>query len=66
MPYTPRDSPTIVARIDADLRTVIETVAGNDPALRSLVLTGGFARGEGTVAHGQPVNDYDLDRKSVV
>lgn len=59
-PYTVHDSPALVARIDRDLATVTETVRHADPGLRSLVLTGGFARGEGTVRGGQPQNDYDF------
>ncbi len=58
--YTAHDTPTIQARIDRDLATIIARVLEADPRLRSLVLTGGFARGEGTVVDGQPQNDYDL------
>jgi hypothetical protein len=58
--YTVRDEPEVVARIEADLRRVVERVTQGDPHLRSLVLTGGFGRGEGAVLAGQPQNDYDF------
>ena len=58
--YTCRDTPEIVRRIERDLDHVTETVREHDPALRALVLTGGFARGEGAVRDGAPQNDYDL------
>lgn len=58
--YTIRDSPAVVARIRRDLSLIESVVRGSDPALRSLVLTGGFARGEGSVLDGVPQNDYDL------
>lgn len=60
MPYTVRDTPEIIARIEADLATVARVTRAGDPALRALVLTGGFARGEGAVMDGDPQNDYDL------
>lgn len=60
MPYTVRDTPAIVERIEADLALVVATVRKGDPGLRSLVLTGGFARGEGMVLGGVPQNDYDF------
>lgn len=60
MPYTRHDTPRTVARIERDLGLVRETVRRGDPRLRALVLTGGFARGEGTVLGGRPQNDYDL------
>lgn len=60
MPYTAHDTPALVARIDGDLADVVATVRAGDPRLRSLVLTGGFARGEGTVLDGAPQNDYDF------
>jgi predicted nucleotidyltransferase len=47
-------------RIRRDLRLIRETVRKRDPSLRGLILTGGFARGEGTVVDGMPQNDYDL------
>lgn len=58
--YTVRDTPEDVARIEADLATVQRTVRAADPALRGLVLTGGFARGEGGMLDGRPQNDYDF------
>lgn len=60
MPYTVRDTPDVVRRIDGDLAKVEAAVRAADPRLRSLVLTGGFARGEGTVLRGVPQNDYDF------
>lgn len=60
MAYTIHDTPETVARIEHDLRLIQDEVTKVDPALRSLVLTGGFARGEGAVLHGAPQNDYDL------
>jgi hypothetical protein len=58
--YTIHDTPTTVRRIQRDLSLVIQSVRAHDPALRSLVLTGGFARGEGSILHGEPQNDYDF------
>ncbi len=58
--YTINDTPNVVERIERDLDHVIETVRNNDPHLRSLILTGGFARGEGTISDGEPQNDYDF------
>lgn len=60
MPYTIADDPETVARIEQDLDHIQETVRRHDPHLRALVLTGGFARGEGAVRDGRPQNDYDL------
>lgn len=58
--YTVDDTPAVVRRVEDDLDHVEATVREGDPALRSLVLTGGFARGEGAVFDGQPQNDYDF------
>lgn len=58
--YTVDDTPDVVERIERDLESVVATVRESDPALRSLVLTGGFARGEGAMRDGQPQNDYDF------
>ncbi|MHB8633741.1 MAG: hypothetical protein ACYDBQ_07235 [Thermoplasmatota archaeon] len=60
MPYTPSDTPLVEARIGADLDDIVSTVRAADPALRAVVLTGGFARGEGGILDGRPVNDYDI------
>lgn len=60
MPYTVHDSRAARARIEDDLGVIVSEVREADPALRSLVLTGGFARGEGAMLDGQPQNDYDL------
>lgn len=48
------------SRVEADLAHVTDVVRQADPGLRSLVLTGAFARGEGAVVDGKPQNDYDL------
>jgi hypothetical protein len=58
--YTVADTPEVVRRIEGDLKRIQEVVQGGDPRLRALVLTGGFARGEGAVVQGVPQNDYDL------
>ena len=58
--YTVADTPQAVARIEGDLADVVATVRAGDPRLRSLVLTGGFARGEGAILDGRPQNDYDF------
>ncbi|HET6399656.1 MAG TPA: hypothetical protein VFH47_08905 [Candidatus Thermoplasmatota archaeon] len=60
MPYTIHDTPETLARIEADLDLVAREVRAVDPHLRSLVLTGGFARGEGAMKDGAPQNDYDF------
>ncbi len=68
MTSTPTPPPPIRAglppgtphRVVRDLNYVTDVVRDNDPALRALILTGGFARGEGTMQGGQPQNDYDL------
>lgn len=60
MPYTVHDTPTIRATIDHDVARVTAVVRAGDAHLRSLVLTGGFARGEGAVLNGSPQNDYDF------
>jgi hypothetical protein len=59
-PFTERDTPELRRRIEGDLSHVARRAHAADPHLRALVLTGGFSRGEGTVRHGEPVNDYDL------
>ncbi|MBW3583270.1 MAG: hypothetical protein KY455_09255 [Euryarchaeota archaeon] len=60
MAYTIEDTPGTIRRIEKDLTLIEDSVRQADPALRSLVLTGGFARGEGAVLDGAPQNDYDL------
>lgn len=59
-PYTVADTPEVVARIESDLAIAQGLVRNGDPRLRALVLTGGFARGEGGVRDGRPQNDYDF------
>lgn len=58
--YTIHDTAQTLHRIEADLRVVTQTLRAGDPSLRSIVLTGGFARGEGCVRNGVPQNDYDF------
>lgn len=58
--YTVRDTPEVVARVEADLAKIVRVVRRDDPHVRSIVLTGGFARGEGAMLDGAPQNDYDL------
>ncbi len=58
--YTVDDTPEAVARVESDLATVLQAVRAADSRLRSLVLTGGFARGEGAMLDGRPQNDYDF------
>lgn len=58
--YTKNDSPAVVQRIEKDLERIRSLLLRSDPHLRSLVLTGGFGRGEGMVVDGEPQNDYDL------
>jgi hypothetical protein len=58
--YTVRDTPEVVGRVEADLAAVVDAVRDADPRLAGLVLTGGFARGEGGVLGGRPQNDYDF------
>jgi hypothetical protein len=60
MAYTVHDTAATTRRIGEDLALAVAAVRGADPGLRSLVLTGGFARGEGMVSHGAPQNDYDF------
>lgn len=60
MAYTVDDSPEVRRAVGADLDDILEAVREADPSLRSLVLTGAFARGEGAVLDGQAQNDYDL------
>ena len=60
MMYTMSDTPAVLARIERDMARVVELVRAADPHVRSLVLTGGFARGEGAILGGAPQNDYDF------
>lgn len=58
--FTPKDTAPLRERITRDLSNIEARVRSADPHLRALVLTGGFARGEGTARDDAPVNDYDL------
>ncbi len=58
--YTRHDDAATVTRIEADLAEIVRVVRAGDPHACSIILTGGFARGEGAVIDGQPQNDYDL------
>lgn len=42
------------------MATVVRTVVAGDPRVLSIILTGGFARGEGSFLGGKPQNDYDF------
>lgn len=59
-PYTVHDTPDIVDHIDRDIGRVLSELLEWDSSIVSLVLTGGFARGEGAVLNGRPQNDYDF------
>lgn len=59
-PFTEHDTPELRGRIESDLAHIARRAHASDPQLVSLVLTGGFSRGEGTTRYGSPVNDYDL------
>ncbi|HUR67798.1 MAG TPA: nucleotidyltransferase domain-containing protein [Candidatus Thermoplasmatota archaeon] len=58
--FTEADTPDVRRRIASDLAHIARRAHALDARLDALVLTGGFARGEGTVRDGAPVNDYDL------
>jgi hypothetical protein len=64
--YTLKGSPALDARIDADMARIAEAVQRSrcGRMVRSLVLLGGYGRGEGTpfIRGGAelPFNDYDL------
>lgn len=58
--FTEHDTPEIRERIEHDLAQIVRGVRANDRRVVALALTGGFARGEGTVRGDAPVNDYDL------
>ncbi|MCA9470230.1 MAG: hypothetical protein KC643_32940 [Nitrospira sp.] len=65
MAYSISGAPQIEGRLQKDFQAIsqhIQTVVGQD--LSTIVLTGGYGRGEGgiTMANGSfcPVNDYDL------
>jgi hypothetical protein len=60
MTFTVADTPPIRLRVQRDLDRVVDEVRAADPHLRALVLTGGFARGEGAMMDGRPQNDYDF------
>lgn len=60
MRYTVRDTPEVVERVERDLARIVEVLSEADPGLEAVVLTGGFARGEGALLDGKPQNDYDL------
>jgi hypothetical protein len=61
--YTHR-SAAVNARIEADLQQVVQVVRQQTPDLVSVVLMGGFAKGEGSVKVSNkkitPLNDYDI------
>jgi predicted nucleotidyltransferase len=59
-PFTCRDSAALREAVERDLQKAVDILVENDPGLWSIVLTGGFARGEGTALGNVPANDYDL------
>lgn len=59
-PFTSRDTPELRSRVRRDLERVWRDVRARDPAAETLVLTGGFSRGEGSALGARPLNDYDL------
>lgn len=58
-PFAQREGRARVA-IERDLARIVEATLAADPRVSSILLVGGFARGEGTLSRGRPVNDYDL------
>jgi len=58
--YTIHDTPNIVDHIERDIGCVLSELLEWDSSVVSLVLTGGFARGEGAFLKGRPQNDYDF------
>lgn len=58
-PFAQREGRARVA-IERDLARIVEGTRAADPHVSSILLVGGFARGEGTLSRGRPVNDYDL------
>ena len=58
--YTVRDTPDVVERVERDIARVLSELLEWDPAIVSLVLTGGFSRGEGAFLDDRPQNDYDF------
>jgi hypothetical protein len=60
MPFTQHDDAATRRRIGSDLDAIVRAVRAEDPAVKALVLTGSFSRGEGGFAGGAPQNDYDL------
>jgi hypothetical protein len=58
--FTLRDTEEQRERVAHDMDTAVQRVRAADPHLRALVLTGGFARGEGAMLGGAPQNDYDF------
>ncbi|MCB9883184.1 MAG: hypothetical protein H6834_15455 [Planctomycetes bacterium] len=63
--FTRRPEPEIDQRIERDLAAIRGHVRHEYPDMRSLILVGGFGRGEGSVLVSEdgairPLNDYDL------
>ena len=63
-PFTAKADPAVQAAITADLERATEAIRRGLPGCTSILLTGGFARGEGGVLIAndriQPLNDYDF------
>ncbi|MHB8586499.1 MAG: hypothetical protein ACYDDF_11795 [Thermoplasmatota archaeon] len=59
-PFSCCDTPTSRATVERDLARIARRLAEEDPGILSLLLTGGFARGEGSFLEERPLNDYDI------
>ena len=62
--FTIHDTQNIDDRITFDLDLITQIILNQFPNVESLILAGGFGRGEGSVlvvdSYIQPINDYDI------
>jgi len=62
--FTIHDSQSIQNKITNDLDLISDIILKQFPNVESLILAGGFGRGEGSVlvvdSYIQPINDYDI------
>jgi len=62
--YTIQDNEEIIKKIHYDLSYIVNQVKNNFKNIQSIILVGGFGRGEGSVlienGKPKPLNDYDL------
>ena len=62
--FTIHDSQDIYHRISSDLDLITQIILNKFTNIESIVLAGGFGRGEGSVLivdnDIQPINDYDI------